>query len=340
MKDLKEAELAQTGRNDRSSPLESIRTHYRNVMDHHFPLGCRVALVDFPNHGNVGDSAIWLGEQRYFDERKADIVSVCTKDTYHVETLRSRLGGDGIIAVHGGGNFGDVWPQHHQFFQKILHSFPKHKIVQLPQTVFWSNMETRAADFAKMSEHPNLTLFARDRTSLRILQKNGRQPAFLCPDSAMFLNLVRPEDPTCDLVALMRADKEKGTFELPSPVATEDWTKDGSDFGFKLARRVQSGLSKCGDGSWMNQRGLFDFLADARVKRGCRQIGRGRVVITDRLHVHILACLMGIPHVVIDNSYGKLSSFRECWTHEFPRQVYLTDPSKVAVALAAVQAMP
>ena len=33
---------------------------------------------------------------------------------------------------------------------------------------------------------------------------------------------------------------------------------------------------------------------------------RGKVVITDRLHAHVLCLLLGIPHVLLDNNYGKV----------------------------------
>jgi pyruvyl transferase EpsO len=38
------------------------------------------------------------------------------------------------------------------------------------------------------------------------------------------------------------------------------------------------------------------------------------VVITDRLHAHILSLLLGIPHAVLDNSYGKVGRFLAAWT--------------------------
>ena len=43
-------------------------------------------------------------------------------------------------------------------------------------------------------------------------------------------------------------------------------------------------------------------------------LSAARVVVTDRLHGHILSMLLGKPHVILDNSYGKLSSFHEKWT--------------------------
>ncbi|MFT4085249.1 MAG: polysaccharide pyruvyl transferase family protein, partial [Nocardioides sp.] len=42
-----------------------------------------------------------------------------------------------------------------------------------------------------------------------------------------------------------------------------------------------------------------------------------RLVVTDRLHAHVLAGLMGIPHVVLDNSYGKIGAVYRATTSGF-----------------------
>ena len=39
-------------------------------------------------------------------------------------------------------------------------------------------------------------------------------------------------------------------------------------------------------------------------------------VVTSRLHGHILACLLGVPHVLRDNSYGKNSRYFHAWSSD------------------------
>jgi exopolysaccharide biosynthesis predicted pyruvyltransferase EpsI len=51
---------------------------------------------------------------------------------------------------------------------------------------------------------------------------------------------------------------------------------------------------------------------------GCRQLLSHRAVVADRLHGHLLACLLGIPSVLLDNSYGKNRLFHEAWLQEVP----------------------
>ena len=61
---------------------------------------------------------------------------------------------------------------------------------------------------------------------------------------------------------------------------------------------------------------VFDVLARKRLFRGIRILSNAKVVITDRLHGHILSLLLGIPHVLLDNRIGKNRAFYETWTRD------------------------
>jgi len=50
------------------------------------------------------------------------------------------------------------------------------------------------------------------------------------------------------------------------------------------------------------------------------------VAITDRLHGHILCLLLGIPHVVLPDRYGKLRGFVEAWTSGSDLFVWASEP--------------
>lgn len=57
----------------------------------------------------------------------------------------------------------------------------------------------------------------------------------------------------------------------------------------------------------------FHAWSLSNLKRGVEILGASEIVITDRLHGHILCTLMGKPHVVLDNSYGKNFNYMESW---------------------------
>jgi pyruvyl transferase EpsO len=70
---------------------------------------------------------------------------------------------------------------------------------------------------------------------------------------------------------------------------------------------------------------LVNATAQARLKRGIRLLSQGKVVLTDRLHAHILCLLLNKRHVVLDNDYGKISTFHKAWTHHCPIAVFASD---------------
>ncbi len=60
---------------------------------------------------------------------------------------------------------------------------------------------------------------------------------------------------------------------------------------------------------------------------------RGRVVISDRLHGHILSVLLGIPHVILDNSYHKVTSYHRSWTQSLDN-VMVASTGEEALSMA------
>ena len=73
------------------------------------------------------------------------------------------------------------------------------------------------------------------------------------------------------------------------------------------------------------------------VRHAVEVASEAAVLIADRLHVHLFAILLGIPNVVLDNSYGKVRSTYETWTAECGLAAWADD---AAHAVAAVAALP
>jgi hypothetical protein len=73
---------------------------------------------------------------------------------------------------------------------------------------------------------------------------------------------------------------------------------------------------------------------------GCSRstwLGQGRAVITDRLHAHVFCLLLGIPHCLLDNSYGKVRGCWETWTCGTHLAVWCNDEAE---ALERVRTLP
>jgi exopolysaccharide biosynthesis predicted pyruvyltransferase EpsI len=274
-------------------------------------------VLDFPNHPNVGDSAIWGGEMSYFSSRGLAPKYVCTKDDIDWAAV-DRLSGP--IFLHGGGNFGDVWPDHQAFREDVLNRFPHRDVIQLPQTVYFSSTQAAAASRRALNQHNRFVLLVRDEASVATAESMLNTPATLVPDMAFCLGpMARATKPTTPLMLLLRTDHEGIGHNLStaglSAETASDWMQDVR--GFYKTAQIKTALNPK---NWLADRRQFAFfneIAHRRVLRGLSLLASGDYVITDRLHGHILCLLQNIPHTVIDNNYGKISQFIKAWTSDF-----------------------
>jgi exopolysaccharide biosynthesis predicted pyruvyltransferase EpsI len=321
------------------SPAEAARATLGQYLDPQIP----VALLDYPDHSNVGDSAIWAGEEKYLRDARFDVRYVCDLGNFNETALRQRMP-FGQILLHGGGNFGTIWPRYQAFREMVVQRFPEFRIVQLPQSIHFSDERSLARTQRCLSAHRDFTLLVRDRESLGVAQRDLGVHAALCPDSALLLEGSLPRaTPEVDVLVLARTDKEQrgaglGDFTLAGrSVRTADWLDEPGTAWRSATQWAKAGAQGAlgGTAAWQRvQRKCFAALADERIARGAAQLAQGRVVVTDRLHAHILCMLMGIPHVVLDNAYGKLGRFIQCWHDGHPLVSLVSD---AALAPAAAQ---
>ena len=277
------------------------------------------ALVDFPDHPNVGDSAIWLGTTMYFRHRRGlGPRYVASGEAFSEAALRRSLPG-GPIFIHGGGNFGDLWPRHQEFREHLLERFRDREIVQLPQSIHFDDPARIARTARVVARHGNFKLFVRDRPSYDFAAAHFDCETSLCPDMALFLGPLARASPEVDVLHLRRTDKERALGQAtPGSGYTfrvADWLGESS-ISLEAAKllRVLRELAGGRRDRLALRSARYDTAAGARVRRGCGLLSSGRVVVTDRLHAHILCLLLGIPHAVLDNSYGKLARFLDAWT--------------------------
>jgi exopolysaccharide biosynthesis predicted pyruvyltransferase EpsI len=291
-----------------------------------------VALVDFPNHTNVGDQAIWAGTRRLLARLGVEVRYVADHESYSPRRLRQRVP-RGPVLLHGGGSFGDVWPPFQAFRERVIADFPDRRVVLLPQTIEFRDPAALRRAAAALAAHPDCRLLVRDTTSLALAESEfpSARPQ-LSPDAALMLDLERPAPPETDVVWLSRTDSERehsgAGHELG--VETVDWTghRRGEPGWTPAYARLHGATWAWGRRArkhprlWplvypLLERG-YEALVRERVGVGVAMLSRGRVVVTDRLHAHILCLLLDRPHVVVDTGYGKLTRFIQTWTADAP----------------------
>lgn len=275
------------------------------------------ALLDFPNYSNIGDSLIWLGELAYFDRHAGRPASyVCTTYDFAPAALRAALP-EGPIYLSGGGNFGDIWPRFQAFRLAVLDSMRGRPIVQLPQTLLFRDEANVRLTREAIKRHGQFTLLVRDERSLAFARDQLDCATFLAPDMAFSMGPLVSSVPIIrDATFLVRTDQEassgRGVLAVPDGVdgVVTDWIRENEIP--TLADRIVAAARRRFDRRSTEAR--LRATASAERERGVALLGAGRAVVTDRLHGHILALLLGLPQVVVDNNYGKISGFMDAWT--------------------------
>lgn len=69
---------------------------------------------------------------------------------------------------------------------------------------------------------------------------------------------------------------------------------------------------------------------------GMYQFRKYPLIITNRLHGHILSIILEIPHVFLPNSYYKNQSFYQAWTSEVPFCRFVENPNQFSSILSSL----
>lgn len=304
--------------------IDALQAKGRSVLDPLIPQESSVCLLDYPNNSNVGDSLIWLGSTAYLRTRNVAMRYVCDTDNYDSQRIRKALAHQPVILLNGGGNFGTLWPAVQNLRMQVLRDFPGVPVVQLPQSLHFDNDAAIEETAAVIRAHGNFTLLVRDQPSYELATQRFQCTVKLCPDMAFFIGpLQDTRKPPYDRFILARTDREQKSNWL-SPLAElkptltlriSDWLHLGwrESVYFRL-EKYSEGLRHLIDKDNLLLLTLWDALSRARLLRGAELLTSGRVVIADRLHVHILSILLDKPHVLIDNSYRKLGNLHDAWT--------------------------
>lgn len=321
--------------------LDDCRSILRRTWRALLPPGSRCALALHPDHWNVGDAAIWWATRTLLAELDVTVAYACDPWSYDPRSLRAAVP-DGPILLLGGGNLGDVYPREQGSRIRILSDFPDRRNIQLAQSITFRSTAAVAETADVLARQADFTLLTRDRASLAFARRHFPDvSAALCPDTAIALDLPARSTPAAvPVVALWRNDSESlGTLPpLPQGWVSRDWILHGGALPASEAaalstagRRFWEWIGKppssppqphAADGdprhlrrriAWRHLPWLWDQLAEDRTLRGLRILSQGRIVITNRLHAHLLCLLADIPHVVCDTANGKIFAHRDTW---------------------------
>jgi exopolysaccharide biosynthesis predicted pyruvyltransferase EpsI len=290
-----------------------------------------VGLINFPNHGNPGDPAIWLGTVSLLRDLGVRVTYSCASWNFDPDSARRATKGAPLL-INGGGNLGDLYAGQQTTRERVLETMRDQRVVQLPQSMFFVDKAREEHFAALVREHGGVTLMARELlTQERMRNALGVDP-IMSPDHAFWFSPPPRVTPDHDLSWIIRSAQDPEFNPLAAPPADSgiegfEWMDDVEAaqahwdrwgrallaLNVRLRVRPQVGKKR-----WRLAAMTFEPLGRRWVDHGLKKLGSARVVVTDKLHGHILASLLGVPHVVLDNSYGKVSGTLDTWSQGLP----------------------
>ena len=280
-------------------------------------------LYGLPYYNNIGDTLIWEGELEFLKKIPHKCVGVCAWNAYPCTKLPENT----IILITGGGYFGDLW---RDGWESVLHGIEPNKtnrIIVLPNTLYYQDNSLLKKDSEYLSEFPNLIICARDMDSFKYAKKHFSNRTLLVPDMAFcmndkYLDKWSKKQAADKALFFKRKDKEAPQSKIEfneKYVDIHDWKPmeelmTEERLFFKALRyvnatwRINRHLPRWGE--TMMYRHIYRPLM---TRIGCQQFSGYNTIYSTRLHAMILGTMLGRKVFMIDNKFGKLSSFYNTW---------------------------
>jgi len=300
----------------------------------------RICILDVPDYPNVGDPAILLGELKFFRNHFPNARMTLVSHRQYSETVDREIEAADILFLHGGGSFGDIWPAHHSFRLKMLSKFSHRDIIQLPQSLHFTDKYSLEETKHSISKVKRFELIVRDQKAYDFASQNFDCDVHLAPDMAFALGPLVAAEAAVDLLCLMRTDKESVTdssrkiieviensgqsFEIVDWMQNRqnierihDLTRKLSKYGLSRRLIARHGIS------------LYEAYATSRLRFGVALLSRGKTVVTDRLHGHIISTLLNKDQLVLDSLDGKVRLFNQTWLSKFGKARFVSGPEEL-----------
>lgn len=131
-----------------------------------------------------------------------------------VEYLEFKILPNHTILFHGGGNFGDLYPEHNSNRHTVMTNKPHSKIIVFPQTINYRNRSLASEHARLLAAVTNLSIMTRSfesyefaRLMFAVRGNTGR--VVMVPDMAFMIGALKPlRAPRVDLILLQRTDFE------------------------------------------------------------------------------------------------------------------------------------
>lgn len=309
-------------------------------FDRHIPADRPVALLQFPYDFNVGNHMMWAATGSYLRKRGIRVAYAAHGGNFRLQDM-VRAVGDGTILFTGGVTVSRLWPGHAEVKRIVAAACPRNRLVSLPSTMLFVDADDRRQASSIFGNHRDAVLLARDPVSAQSARE-------ILPDHVAVVTIhdstfrlppqPRTTEAVHDIIWLARDDKEATGAKAPDNVHVFDWRHDDRHgHRLLLSSRVFSRVRKAAP--WLADIANPGICASYdRVSRhvlgiGNRRLDTGKVLVTDRLHPHVLAALRSQPSVLLPDSFGKNRAVYD-YSSRYYSTVHWADTPEQALDLA------
>lgn len=267
----------------------------------------------WPNEGNLGDYLIAEATRQLFRKLGLEWKEYCPENLPGEDSYVLVYGGGGRFVPHWGGM---------ELFQEHLTRPQVRRSVILPHSI------NGVDDFVKSLDERHI-LFLRERKSLVYCSSlNDRIQCILAHDMGLYLKIDQLPGYETELKLSADADAEAreqyqvltGIRKPHAEFRMKQATVSARNSGRKVAFVLRTDREKCSsiESAWAYDLSILysgscrETPYSARIVRLMADVLRSPdVVVTDRLHVAIMAMHAGREVYMMDNDYGKLSGVYE-----------------------------
>lgn len=282
-----------------------------------------VVIFGTPNHGNLGDYAIYVAERMLFQRRlpERNVFGVNMTDFQHeISALKKLLKREDLLVLTGGGNLGNQYMDDEKIRRVVIEQFPNNRIVVFPQTMYFTKDTEGATELQKSAAiynaHKDLWLVARDELSYRTMREEFTCKVRLLPDVVLTWGSLTPTEKKGALLVLRNdvegvLDKEART-EITEMLVAEYEEVEETDTEIAIGNRT-------------------DELEEKLIQK-LEQINRAELVVTDRLHGMIMAAIAQTPCIVLSNYNHKVRETYK-WIESLDYVIYISELGEVTDAV-------
>ena len=274
-----------------------------------------IVIFGTPNHGNLGDYAIYLAEKKLLKEYKPDShifdVNMAVFND-EIEPLKKLLKRNDLLILTGGGNLGNQYMDDENIRRKVITLFPYNRIVIFPQTMYFTD-DARGKKEKEISKeiynsHSHLLIAARDELSFQEMQKTFSAKIVLVPDVVLTWGSLDTQNREGALLVL-RSDVE-------STLSDRQMNQLKMDLILQYTKVEQTDTV-------VDDRIGIEGFEDALMEKW-NQFQKAELVVTDRLHGMIFAAIAQTPCLVLNNYNHKLRETYK-WIKDLDYVQFVTD---------------